>query len=260
MRSISLTTICELAIDVTIEKVIKQTARRIHFCLRDKVKRQIDEMLIAGLFRNSFAEIAAPLHQATEKCKNFEWNDDCQKSFDELRQYLTATDDVNRGLLVLPDFKKEFRLEADASDTCAVAVLSQKVRGILRPVAYWSKRFTRAQRKQGHESGNADALSRWLFEEEESETDTYPDPGFVINKVILREEEFNDNQLEDEAIAALYQSYVEDSEMVPNETYDENKLVKDFDVTVADKAEPIEQIKIGFQREPCIKDQSIDIN
>ncbi|CAF1089458.1 unnamed protein product, partial [Brachionus calyciflorus] len=136
-----------------------------------------------------------------------------------------------------------------------------------RPVAYWSKRFTRAQRKysaaerellaivmaiehfksylfgkvvtdhkpfiwfknlkdpaprlprwlielrlyefdieyrQGHENGNADALSRWLLEEEESETETDPDPGFLVNKVILQEVEFNENQLEDEALAVLY--------------------------------------------------------
>ncbi|CAF0791969.1 unnamed protein product [Brachionus calyciflorus] len=55
-----------------------------------------------------------------------------------------------------------------------------------------------------HENGNADALSKWLLEEEESETEIYPDPGFVVNKVILQEVEFNENQLEDEAIAALY--------------------------------------------------------
>ncbi|CAF1029860.1 unnamed protein product [Brachionus calyciflorus] len=58
--------------------------------------------------------------------------------------------------------------------------------------------------RQGHENGNADALSRWLLEEEESETETFPDPGFVVNKVILQGVEFNENQLEDEAIAALY--------------------------------------------------------
>ena len=53
LRSISQTTICEHAIEVTTNKAIKQTARIIPFALRDEVKRQIDEMLSAGLIRES---------------------------------------------------------------------------------------------------------------------------------------------------------------------------------------------------------------
>ena len=40
--------------------------------------------------------------------------------------------------------------------------------------------------RRGHENGNADALSRWLLEEDEGESEPYPDPRFVVNKVILR--------------------------------------------------------------------------
>ncbi|CAF0791950.1 unnamed protein product [Brachionus calyciflorus] len=57
---------------------------------RPKTLRQLQSFLgLANHYRRfvkGFAEIAGPLHKATEKYKNFEWNDDCQKSFDELRQ------------------------------------------------------------------------------------------------------------------------------------------------------------------------------
>ncbi|CAF0938986.1 unnamed protein product [Brachionus calyciflorus] len=164
---------------------------------RPKTLRQLQSFLgLANHYRRfvkGFAEIAGPLHQATEKSKNFEWYNDCQKSFDELRQYLTVTDG-KRGVPVLPDFEKEFRLETDANPAPRLTLWLIELRLYEFDIEY----------RQGHENGNADALSRWLLEEEESETETYPNPGFVVNKVILQEVEFNENQLEDGAIAALY--------------------------------------------------------
>ncbi|CAF0891498.1 unnamed protein product [Brachionus calyciflorus] len=69
------------------------------------------------------------------------------KTFDSLRTHLTIpTEEGNKGVLILPNFDEQFRLETDASYESAGAVLSQKYKGSWRPVAYWSKRFTKAQR------------------------------------------------------------------------------------------------------------------
>jgi hypothetical protein len=46
----------------------------------------------------------------------------------------------------LPNFDKPFRIEADASKWCLGAILSQKVEGQFRQIAYWSKTLNSAKR------------------------------------------------------------------------------------------------------------------
>jgi hypothetical protein len=49
-------------------------------------------------------------------------------------------------VLQVPDFKKDFVLVTDASDTAVSAVLNQKVNGQLAPVAFYSKLLGPAKR------------------------------------------------------------------------------------------------------------------
>ena len=67
-----------------------------------------------------FASITKPLHYLTEKTAKFEWSNDCQRAFEELRQRL-----VTAAILVFPDFSLIFILDTDASDIGISAVLSQ---------------------------------------------------------------------------------------------------------------------------------------
>ncbi|RNA24977.1 Retrovirus-related Pol poly from transposon, partial [Brachionus plicatilis] len=54
-------------------------------------------------------------------------------------------------------------------------------------------------------NGNADVLSRWLLEEENDvEERSTRDPGVVINNLVLQQTDFNEDQLEDDAIAELH--------------------------------------------------------
>ena len=69
----------------------------------------------------NFSGIAEPLLKLTKKYARFNWNDECQKSFDYLKDSLTAVP-----LLGYPDPEKNFYiLYTDASDYCVGAVLVQ---------------------------------------------------------------------------------------------------------------------------------------
>ncbi|RNA25025.1 Transposon Ty3-G Gag-Pol poly [Brachionus plicatilis] len=59
--------------------------------------------------------------------------------------------------------------------------------------------------RKGHENDNADALSRWLLEEENDvEVESTRDPRVVINNLVFQQTDFNEDQLEDDAIAELH--------------------------------------------------------
>jgi hypothetical protein len=112
---------------------------------RPKTVKQLQAFLgLANYYRRfvpQLSEIARPLYQATTQ-KSLKWTDECEVGFNKVRTYLSETD----GVLVLPDFNKPFRVECDASKWCIGAVLSQKVDGQFRPIAYFSKSMNSAQR------------------------------------------------------------------------------------------------------------------
>ena len=93
-------------------------------------------------FVPSFASLADPLHKLTKKGNSFKWTEDCQRSFDSLRNALTSPP-----ILANPDFSKPFILDCDASDQSIGAVLSQKVDGIERVCAYASRTLSKSERK-----------------------------------------------------------------------------------------------------------------
>ncbi len=88
-----------------------------------------------------FADIARPLHQLTEKNNSFVWTEECQRSFDKLKQVLTSTP-----ILAYPNLEGEFRLDTDASGCAIGAVLSQMLDGQERVVAYFSRTLTRSEK------------------------------------------------------------------------------------------------------------------
>ena len=114
------------------------------------IKRVLAFLGLASYYRrfiNDFATIASPLYRATTNTSKLEWNEDCEKSFETLRKVLTETDQVLR----LPNFDLPFKLETDASDFGIGAVLSQQFdnENIWRPVAYYAKHMSKAERNYG---------------------------------------------------------------------------------------------------------------
>jgi hypothetical protein len=79
-------------------------------------------------FIEGFADIAKPLHKLTQKGKLFVWTDECQVSFDQLKNCL-----VRSPVLAHPDFSQPFILDTDASNSCIGAVDFLWVYTILTP-------------------------------------------------------------------------------------------------------------------------------
>jgi hypothetical protein len=92
-------------------------------------------------FIDGFSTIVSPLVRLTRKNVQFDWDHDCQESFDRLKTAFTTAP-------VLRHFDPQLPcvVEADSSDYCTGGILSQEdTEGVLRPVAYFSRRLAPAE-------------------------------------------------------------------------------------------------------------------
>ena len=87
-----------------------------------------------------FASIARPLHQLTEKSRDFQWNTEAQQAFEQLKDRLTSSP-----ILAFPTMKEPFILYTDASNFAMGAVLAQVQDGLERVICYASKTLNKAQ-------------------------------------------------------------------------------------------------------------------
>jgi hypothetical protein len=71
-------------------------------------------------FIRKFSEIVRPLNQLLEKDRTFNWTEETQKAFDELKKRFTE-----EPVLTMPDQTKPFQIECDASKYASGAVLTQ---------------------------------------------------------------------------------------------------------------------------------------
>ncbi|GBO11509.1 Retrovirus-related Pol polyprotein from transposon 297 [Araneus ventricosus] len=92
-------------------------------------------------FVRNFSAIAGPLHKLTEARSNFNWTEECEKSFNSLKQALTTSP-----VLTYPRTDKEFILDTDASNEGIGAVLSQKFGTEECVLAYFSKSLGKPER------------------------------------------------------------------------------------------------------------------
>jgi hypothetical protein len=78
---------------------------------------------LAGYYRrfiNDFSKIAKPMTRLLEKNKDFDWTEECQASFEEMKKRLTSAP-----VLILPDITKMFDIYCDASRQGLGCVLMQ---------------------------------------------------------------------------------------------------------------------------------------
>lgn len=101
---------------------------------------------LASFFRRfvrGFAIIARPLTDLLKNRVAWEWTDEQVKAFDTLKKRL-----VERLVMALYDAAFETELHTDASKTGIAGILMQRNKGgILRPVAYYSRKTTEDEQK-----------------------------------------------------------------------------------------------------------------
>ena len=98
----------------------------------------------AGFYRRfimDLSKISNPLYKLLEKDAKFIWDAGCQKSFEELKAYLTIAPIVRA-----PNWKLPFEVMCDASDMAIGAVIGQREGGKPYVVYYASKTLNEAQR------------------------------------------------------------------------------------------------------------------
>jgi len=70
-------------------------------------------------FHKNFSAVASPLFQLLKKDTSWEWTEECQQAFDDLKSRL-----VQESILALPANEGQYILDTDASDFVLGAVLS----------------------------------------------------------------------------------------------------------------------------------------
>ena len=96
-------------------------------------------------FVPNFAKVAGPLHSLTRQEIPFNWNSECQLSFDRLKELLSSSP-----VLAYPNFDRPLTLHTDASGKGLGAVLEQETSdGQLHPVAYDSRTLSKHESNYG---------------------------------------------------------------------------------------------------------------
>lgn len=93
-------------------------------------------------FIEEFAHKALPLYKISSPKVDFEWNEKCQKGFEELKNGL-----INFTQVYLPDLNKEFIITCDGSRTAIAACLAQERDGVRYPVYFASRALRPAESK-----------------------------------------------------------------------------------------------------------------
>jgi len=109
-------------------------------CLRD-VRAFFGLASYYRRFVKGFATIAEPLTRLNRKMARFEWTEEAQQVFEALKKAL-----VEATSLAFPLPQEPCILDTDASDVALGAVLSQKIDGVKRPIAFFSRVMNSTQR------------------------------------------------------------------------------------------------------------------
>jgi len=94
-------------------------------------------------FIKDFSKIVKPLTDTTAdkfKGKNWQWNDACERAFEQLKESFTSAPILRHFNPNLPTV-----VETDASDFAIGGVLSQQLEGRLHPIAFYSRKMDKAE-------------------------------------------------------------------------------------------------------------------
>ncbi|KAE9092323.1 hypothetical protein PF010_g17851 [Phytophthora fragariae] len=103
-----------------------------------------------------YAAISAPIERLKAKGVLFNWDDDCEAAFVQLKRKL-----VEPPILVYPDFSKRFKLYVDSSKLAVGACLMQTVDGREREVAYASKLLVGSEKNWINKQDGTSEIECW---------------------------------------------------------------------------------------------------
>ena len=104
---------------IEVDKATIELISKLHVPTNVKTVRQfLGHASFYRRFIKDFSKIAKPLYKLLEKDAKFAWDEDCQRSFEELKTYLT-TEPIVRA----PNWQLPFEVMCDASDLAIGAVL-----------------------------------------------------------------------------------------------------------------------------------------
>ncbi|KAK3035938.1 hypothetical protein RJ639_031361 [Escallonia herrerae] len=123
--------VCEgiIALPVTVGALTTQAKLMLDF-----VVELTGKVAALGRFMSKSAEKCLPFLKAIRKAKDFEWTEECQKSFEELKLYLSSPP-----LLTKPVTGEDLFLYLSISEVAVSTVLIQEEGGKQRPIYYISK-------------------------------------------------------------------------------------------------------------------------
>ena len=109
-------------------------------------------------FIKNFAQVVRPMNMLTRKNVQWQWGQEQQQAFDELKQIF-----ITRLVLAAPDLDKEFRIEADTLNYTTRGILLIKCSNKLwKPVAFISKSLSDIERNYKIHDKRILAVVRYL--------------------------------------------------------------------------------------------------
>jgi len=113
---------------------------------RPQTVRQLRRFLgICGWYRqfiHNYADKCEPLNALLKNSVKYYWSERQEKAFLQLKNDICSNDVV----LAFPDFTQQFIVRTDASNVGLGAILSQKINGVERPLAFASRSLSPAER------------------------------------------------------------------------------------------------------------------
>ncbi|KAH8323019.1 hypothetical protein KR059_009923 [Drosophila kikkawai] len=119
-------------------------------------------------FIPNFTEQAVALQELTRKGQKFEWNQNHQNSFEQLKESL-----MRAPVLACPDFTKRFKLQTDASDFGVGAVLTQDTEDGEHVISFASRKLSKVERKYSATEKECLAI-HWGIEKYKKYLEGYP--------------------------------------------------------------------------------------
>ena len=104
-----------------------------------EVQLLTDMLAALNRFISKFANLCRPFYQLLRKWKGFQWDDECEKVFQDLKEYLTQAP-----MLMAPEPGEDLFMYLSVSDH-AVSVVLLRNQGVQQPVYYISKTMVDAE-------------------------------------------------------------------------------------------------------------------